>query len=196
MIETHQMAMERLVGYASPKAKLTRMVAGGELIRIRRGLYIDDNTIPRNALAPVIYGPSYISFHTALAHYGLIPERVETVDSASYGKNRDKNYRTPVGEFRYLYIPPAAYPYGLTLTEEDGYSYLIASKEKALCDSVYKAGIIDSTSEIRELLIENWRMEESELLLMDLSCIRFLATRYGKKSLATCALWFEKELHA
>lgn len=194
MIQTHQMVMERLAEYGSPKAKLTRMVSSGELIRIRRGLYVDDPAMPRMALAPVIYGPSYISFQTALTRYGLIPERAQTIDSASYGKNRDKRYRTPLGEYRYLYLPIAAYPHGLGLEEEDGYHYLIASKEKALCDALYKAGAIAREGEVETLLTENWRIERDDLRSLDIDLVRFLAPLYGRKSLTLFASWLEKEV--
>ncbi len=195
MIQTSQIVMEALASYASPKAKLTRMVASGELVRIKRGLYVSDPATPRKALAPMIYGPSYISFQTALARYGLIPERVESVLSASYGKNRDKHYRTPLGEYRYLYVPTAAYPYGLDLAEEGGFQYIIASREKALCDSVYKAGKTETGEDIRELLLDNWRMDEDDLRSLDLELVRFLAPRYGRRSVTTLALWMEKEFH-
>ncbi len=194
MIHNHQMVMERLAAYGSPKAKLTRMVSGGELIRIRRGLYVDDSAMPRFALAPIIYGPSYVSFQTALARYGLIPERTETVDSASFGKNRDKRYRTPLGEYRYLYLPVAAYPHGLVLEEDAGYRYLIASREKALCDTVYKAGSITRREDVKTLLLENWRIEEDDLRSLDIDLVRFLAPLYGRKALALLADWLEREV--
>lgn len=186
--------MEKLVDYGSPKAKLTRMVSKGELIRIRRGLYIDNPGIPRKALANVIYGPSYISFQTALALYGMIPERVETIDSASFGKNRDKHYRTPLGEYRYLYLPETTYPHGLTLIEEEGYQYLVATKEKALCDTIYKAGPITNHEDIEMFLIENLRIENDLLQSLDLDLITFLCPLYGRRSLIRFSTWLKKEV--
>lgn len=193
MIQTHQMVMEQLASYASPKAKVTRMVADGDLLRIRRGLYITDSAIPRRALAPIIYGPSYISFQSALAYYGLIPERVETVDSASFGKNRNKMYNTPLGTYRYLYLPSAVYPYGLDLVEEDGYQYLIATREKAICDAVYKSGKLESDSDAAALLIDDWRIAEEDLRTLNHGFISSLAPRYGRKSVAVCAAWLSRE---
>jgi hypothetical protein len=154
---------------------------------------VDSLKVSRRALAPVIYGPSYISFQYALASYGLIPERVETITSASYGKNRDKIFRTPLGEYSYQYLPVAVYPYGLTQDVEDGAGYLIATPEKALCDSVYKVSGVQSRLEIMNLLIEDWRMEEEDLRGLDVEFIRWIAPRYGKRSLMALAAWFEKE---
>ena len=110
--------------------------------------------MPRMALARLLC-PSYVSFHSALAWHGLIPERVEGIYSASYGKNRDKEFFTPLGEYRYLYLPLAAYPHGLLLEEEEGYRFLIASREKALCDALYKVGALSSIEDIEQLL---WRI--------------------------------------
>jgi hypothetical protein len=195
MLHSHQMIMDKLTTYGSPKAKLTRMVSNGEMIRIRRGLYIDDPAIPRMALAPVIYGPSYISFHTALAWHGLTPERVEVVDSASYGKNRDKRFRTPLGEYRYRYLPVAAYPHGLRLEEADGYRFLIASREKALCDALYKAGVLHREEDIEDLLTENWRIGIEDIRSLDKDLVQFLAPLYRRKTLSLFALWLEKEVN-
>ena len=82
--------MEGLRSYSSPKAKLTRLLKSGKLMQIRRGLFVDDLSIPPKTLAPILYGPSYISFQSALAACGLIPESVTVILSASYNKNKDK----------------------------------------------------------------------------------------------------------
>ena len=109
--------MQDLKQYASPKARLIR---SGELIQVRRGLFVDNSQESGKALAAVIYGPSYLSFQYALAFHGLIPERVAVNMSASYGKNKDKYYSTPLGEFSYFYLPQAVYPYGIQWLEENG----------------------------------------------------------------------------
>lgn len=194
MIKTHQAVMEDLADYASPKARLTLMLKSGALIQVRRGLFVEKSTVSRRALAPVIYGPSYISFQYALAAYGLIPERVEVLTSASYGKNRDKLFRTPLGEYRYLYLPVVVYPYGLRQDEDDGAKYLIATAEKALCDAVYKVSGIRGHDDIHNLLLEEWRMDEAGLRSLDQNFIQWIAPRYGRRSVAALAAWFGKEI--
>lgn len=109
--------LDELKSYASPKARITRLLKSGSLVKLRRGLYLDNTDISPYALAPVIYGPSYVSFQTALAIYGLIPERVDVTLSASYNKDKDKVFRTPIGEYRYWYQPPSVYPYGILLRD-------------------------------------------------------------------------------
>jgi hypothetical protein len=196
MIQTTLNVMDQLSEYASPKARLTRLLKSGKLIQVRRGLYVDDLATSKKALAALVYGPSYISFQYALAQYGLIPERVAVLTSASFDKNRDKLYRTPLGEFRYWYLPPRVYPYGLRLEEDQGLSYLIASPEKALCDAVYKLPAVSNKQEIEALLLEDWRMEREALLNLDRDFISWIAPLYKRKSLLALARWFEKEMKA
>ena len=92
---------DQLKEYASPKSKLTTMIQSGELIKIKRGLYIpgDRKGYSLKTLANKIYGPSYISFESALAFHGIIPERVVNITSAVYNKNKDKTFHTQVGTY-------------------------------------------------------------------------------------------------
>jgi hypothetical protein len=193
VIKTHLALMDELKTYASPKARLTRLIKSGELVQIRRGLFTDDAAVPRRAVAPVLYGPSYISFQYALAAAGLIPERAEVITSASFRKNKDKVFRTPVGEYRYFYLPAAVYPYGIRMAEDGGMSYLIASAEKALCDSVYKIPSVTGAADMDALLIEDWRMEREELIKLDREFITWIAPMYRRKSLLALAEWFGRE---
>ena len=192
MIKTSLMIAEELHDYASPKARQTRMIKSGQLIQIRRGLFVDDVSTSPRVLAAVLYGPSYISFQFALASYGLIPERVAVLTSAVFNKNKDKVFRTPLGEFRYLYLPSAVYPYGIRQEEQDGASYLIATPEKALCDALYKVPPVTSVAEMDDLLLENWRMDRDELMKLDRDFIAWIAPRYRRKSLNALVAWFQK----
>ncbi len=193
MIKSREMVMEELREYSSPKARLTRLLKSGTLVQIRRGLFVDDLTLPPKTLAPILYGPSYISFQTALAASGLIPERVSAITSASYNKNKDKLFHTPLGTYQYLYLPVAVYPYGIQLVEEQGIFYLLASPEKALCDAVYKVAGIASIDEVEPLLLEDWRMEREDLLKLDNEFIQWIVPRYRRKSLTALAGWFARE---
>jgi len=193
LFTTHLAVMEELKGYSSPKAKLTRLLKVGKLVQVRRGLYVDDPSISKRALASIIYGPSYLSFEFALAAAGLIPERVEVVTSACFNKNRNKTFHTPLGEFWYFYLPNSVYPYGLRLEEDAGMSYLIASPEKALCDAVYKVPTAITVEAMEHLLIEDWRMERESLLNLDLAFVMWIVPMYRRKSLLALAAWLEKE---
>jgi len=193
MLKTHLMLMDELKEFASPRARLTRMLKAGELVQLRRGLFVDDPSVSVRVPAPVIYGPSYISFQYALAFAGLIPERVAVVTSASYNKNKDKVFHTPLGDYRYLYLPATVYPYGITRMEENGMSYLMASPEKALCDSVYKISGVSSAVEMDRLLREDWRMDMDAVAGLDTDFIAWIAPMYRRKSMTALAAWFQRE---
>ena len=182
--------MEELNAYASPRSKLTRLIKSGDLIQVRRGLFVDDRSTSLRSLAPVVYGPSYISFQSALAMWNLIPERVPVMICATFNKNKDKAYHTPLGEFQYRYLPNAVYPYGIQLEKEHGMGYLIASPEKALCDMVYKVPSLHTVADIDAYLLEDLRMEHEELVKFDQEFINFIAPRYRRKSLVALAQWF------
>ncbi len=192
MILDSHILHDRLAEYASPKAKITRLIKKKELIHLRRGLFLEDEAVPKQVLAPIIYGPSYLSFQYALSVYGLIPEKADTFISASYRKNKNKRFQTPVGTYLYLYLPSNVYRFGLNLLAEGGYNYLMACPEKALCDSVYKVSSIKTFHDIETLLFEDWRMEREDLLGMNRAFINQAAPFYGKSSVEILARWMVK----
>ena len=171
------------------------MIKSGQIIQIRRGLFIDSNReeISPRALAPILYGPSYLSFQYALSVYGIIPERVTTFTSASFRKNKNKMFHTPLGDYSYQYLPARVYPYGIHREEEQGYPYLLASPEKALCDSLYKVSGITTPRELEALLVEQWRIERSDILNLERACIRIIAPLYRRRSVMTLLAWFDSE---
>jgi predicted transcriptional regulator of viral defense system len=188
--------MHELRDYASPKSRLTRMIKSGDVIQVRRGIFLDaqeKTNYSLKSLAAVIYGPSYISFEYALAHYGLIPERVQAVTSAAYNKNKNRHFSTPLGDFYYYYLPTAVFPYGVVLGSENDQSYLIATPEKALCDTLYKTRGIGSLKAIQALLFDDWRMEREAVLSLDRASIIFLAPLYRKIIFRLLLKWLEGE---
>lgn len=163
MIKTTSMLLDELKEYASPKSKLARMAKSGECFPITRGLYETDPTVPGYLLAGSIYGPSYISFEYALGYYGMIPEAVYVVTSATFEKKKKKKFETAFGTFTYRDVPPLAFPLGIRLLQEGDYFYRIAAAEKALCDKLYTMSPVPNTKELLWLLTEDLRMEEAEL---------------------------------
>lgn len=81
-----------------------------------------------------IYTPSYISFESALAHYGLIPEAVFTLTSATNLKTN--KFNTPVGSFYYRHLKPDLF-FGYALMEDRGKHYRMAEPEKVILDYLY-----------------------------------------------------------
>ena len=126
--------------YARPRQEISRLLKKGELVRVKKGLYIvpslSQTPFSREVLANLIYGPSYISLDYALRLHGLIPERVEEVTSVTC--NRDKAFTTPVGMFSYRYLRPALFSLGVTRNEiATGRHVLVATPEKALVDKLW-----------------------------------------------------------
>lgn len=77
----YQFLLSTLSEYARPRDKISEWLKSGDLIRVKKGLYVFGEHIAltpysHEILANLIYGPSAISLSYALAFYGLIPERV------------------------------------------------------------------------------------------------------------------------
>jgi len=110
----------------------------GYLKKIIKGYYIfADLSIDENVLFEIanrIYAPSYVSFEMALAYYGMIPESIYGVTSASTRKTM--RFQTPLGEFSYRTIRPKLY-FGFDYVPVSGKYCKIASPEKALFDYIY-----------------------------------------------------------
>ena len=161
MVKTTAMLIQELSQYANPAAKIRRMVQSEQLVPIIKGLYETDKTIPGYYLSGVIYGPSYLSFEFALSWHDLIPEAVYTFTSATCGKGKKKQYKTAFGTYTYRDVPIAAFPYGTTLYEENEYSFVLATPEKAICDMLYTLSPCGSRKELRQLLFEDLRIDET-----------------------------------
>ena len=186
MYKDHMTLIHELKEYASPKARLTRMIQSGDVIQVRRGVFLDstDHDYSLKSMASVIYGPSYISFEYALSHYGMIPERALAITSAVFNKNKNRRFHTPLGDFYYYYLPVEVYPYGIVREEENGQGYLIATREKALLDALYKVRGISTVTALSSLLFEDWRMDSETIQNLDHESIAFMAPLYRKTIMA------------
>ncbi len=185
--------LERYKKYANPKTKLSRVVKSGQWIPIRRGLYVNDTQMNPLILAGVIYGPSYISFQKALEWHGLIPEAVPVITSATYSKNHSKSFFTPLGNYTYRDIPAQAYPMGVDVHRDGEFHFFMASPAKALCDLVCKSSALNNLSQVRDLLLEDWRMDESDLKKIPAQDVEDLSPLYRKKNV-TLLLRFIRRL--
>lgn len=167
--------------------KISRLLAAGKLIPLRRGLYLRDHTVEPVSLAPVIYGPSYVSFTSALAWHGLIPERVEEVVCATL--RRPTKFENPVGRFRYRHVPPRVFPIGIERVEDSLLPWLLASPTKALCDAIALDASIRSQNDVRDWL-QSMRIEEIPAL--DQEQLAACAANYGRPSVRHLARYFRK----
>lgn len=122
-----------------PGQKLGLLERDGDIIRLKRGLYvcsdkITGKTLSLELIANRLLTPSYVSMSTALRYYGLIPEAVYMIQSMTTKEPRE--YETAVGRFVFLHMKRESFNIGIRNIEENGYSFLIASPEKALCDLI------------------------------------------------------------
>lgn len=184
-------------GYANPKAVIARLTRQEVLHRLKRGLYIKAQRAHDPGLtgkaANRLYGPSYVSFVFALRWYGLIPEHVVHVTSATFGKGRKKRFDTPIGSFFYQDIPANAYPYGIRFVGQDRNRYLMASPEKALCDELYRAAGIRSIRRMQALLFDDLRLDRERFMQLDGQDLLSLSERYSATTLDTFMRFLRKQ---
>jgi hypothetical protein len=168
--------------YNFPRNKIASMEKRGDIVRLKKGLYVVSDKISRKALsreliANHLYGTSYVSFETALAFYGLIPEKVFAVRSATF--KRAKRFENAVGRFEYVTVPENYYPIGISQqTVDNEYTYLLATPEKALCD------LILATPNLRLQSVKAMQVYLEEDLRVDFSALREIDTGIIRQCMA------------
>ena len=170
-------------------AKIAYMVNKGELIRLKKGLYAlgkdyQTTSIDTISLANILYAPSYVSFDYALSYYGLIPERVCEITSATM--RMKKEFATPLGRFTYKPIPLQVYALGIDWLYDDiNGGRLIATSEKALCDKIRSDRGIGRLSQqkLRDYLEFDLRIDMGLLYTLDAELIMAIATAYKSSNL-------------
>lgn len=176
--------------------KISNLVRNKELIRLKKGFYTfsklyQTKPIDLLSVANTLYSPSYVSFDYALSYYGMIPERVSEVTSAT-SKN-EKLFDTPIGRFSYKKISLQAYSLGIDWIYDDiDGGRFIATAEKALCDKIkYDRGIGTLTqASMIEYLKYDLRIDISIPLNYEL--IEIIATAYKSRNLKTLAIIVKK----
>lgn len=171
-----------LQGYSSPNAKIERMTKQGELIRLRRNLYVDAVSGPVNSFlaANYILTPSYVSGLSALWYYGIIPEYV--CDIISMTIKRGRTFNNKLGNFQYISCPKDYFPIGIEQMEQNGRKFLMASKEKALSDLILTTPNLNLRYKNETLvwLEDEMRMDTEILSKMNLN-ILIKCTETGRK---------------
>ena len=183
MIYTINQLKDKYSDYSNVFEKLKVEENNKRLIKISRGLYTDDDNEILFHIANVLLNPSYISFETALSFYNLIPERVDIVKSASFKKNKIKTFKTELGVFYYQDINSKAYPFGIDTMDIDGRLIFIASKEKALTDTISICSPRNSVKEIKQLLFDDLRINEFVFDQLDKELLIELCNLYPSKNI-------------
>jgi predicted transcriptional regulator of viral defense system len=173
-----------LSGYRKPRDKITKLLANGAIIRIKKGLYcfgedFRKKPISREYLANLIYGPSYISLDYALSYHGFIPERVEVVTSVTTRRSRD--FSTPFGIFSYRMLTDNRYTVGVVIEQSGKASFLIATPEKALIDKVWtdKRFHGGNVSNYSSYLTDDLRIDPETLARLDISRVQSISSKYN-----------------
>ena len=179
----YQVLLDALAGYRKPRDRITRLLASGAIIRVKKGLYCFGEAfrrepLSREYLANLIYGPSYVSLEYAMSHHGLIPERVETVTSVTTRRSRD--FDTPIGTFSYRMLSGPRYGVGAILKTAGKASFLVASPEKALADKVWtdKRFSGGRLSDYDAYLSEDLRIDREAFRSLDRSRLQAIAIAY------------------
>lgn len=169
--------------YKAPLKALALKVEKGELIHLKRGLYAKKEGFDPLKAAYPLRSPSYISYETALSYYGLIPERVEQICSVVDGRAGT----LVAGDITYSYSSQnrKLYSLGMSLEFIGGHPIPIASREKAVLDTLAKAKLLTANltgKDIFNFLVDGLRIEETQLKRLSLNKLREMAPLYRNRA--------------
>lgn len=167
---------------------LVRWQRKGYILRLRNRWYAFNDAESHENIewlaANLIYAPSYISLHTALSWYNLIPEMIVTTTSVTTLKTN--KFSTPLGNFDYHLIKPELFGFGYVLEDVDSYrsesnksrKIMVATPEKAILDFFYINNFYNSEKDMKDL-----RLNDTELAkIVNKEFYKYLA-RYESKAL-------------
>jgi predicted transcriptional regulator of viral defense system len=144
------------------KNNLTRWTKQNLLVKLRNSWYSFPEylKIPNSQyfISNKIYSPSYVSLHSALAFYGIIPEAI--VQTTAVSSLKKTNFKNLFGYFSYQQILPElmfGYEQKLFLNK---HSLIFATPEKAILDLLYLYPQYNNEQEIIELRFDEEFMQE------------------------------------
>lgn len=145
------------------RSNLYQWQQAGYIVPLRKGWYAfaDYVQLPDSAryFAGKMCAPSYISLHTALSFYGIIPEAVVEITSVTTQKTC--RYENAFGQFSYQTVRPRLFWGFEPKTMRDGKQYMMATPEKAIIDLLYLYPQYTTEEDMRELrLDEDWMQDE------------------------------------
>lgn len=128
----------------------------GYIVPLRQGWYAFADYIDKpdyaRYIASRIYTPSYISLHTALSYYGIIPEAV--VEITSITTRKTARFTNRFASFSYQTVKPDLFWGYEPKSMRDGQTFMLATPEKALIDLFYLYPQYSSIEEMRELRLD------------------------------------------
>lgn len=162
---------------------LTRWCRKGRLLKLRNEYYAFQAfrqvpESPRCVVIRIIYKPSYISLHSALCFYGIIPEEVVQLTSVTTLKTA--KFENAFGTFHYQNVKTSLYFGFEARTMKDGHNFLLATPEKALLDLLYLNPYYKSEQDMEELRLDEYFMQDE----LNTELLSDYLLRFGKKALA------------
>lgn len=162
-------------------AAVNRALKKGILIKLKRGLYLIGKPYRKDSpsnyqVAHALYGPSYISFESALSYHQWIPEAVLMTRCAT--AKRSQEFETPLGHFQYLHVPTHLCYLGVQRIGENSEAFFIADPWKALADHYY---VYKRKWEKPVDLCSDLRIEMDQMLESDLESLKALAENYPSR---------------
>lgn len=187
--------------YKFPRNKIAGMEKRGDIVRLKKGLYvvsekISRKIVSRELIANHLYGVSYVSLETALSHYGLIPEKVHTVRSVT--PKRAKHFENDFGRFEYVTVPAAYFSIGIRQQIVDNeYAYMISTPEKALCDTILTTAHLrlQSLKAMQTYLEDDLRLDFSAVEHWDTEIVKQCIKAGRKKGELTQLLKFIEKIN-
>ncbi|XQP56043.1 MAG: type IV toxin-antitoxin system AbiEi family antitoxin domain-containing protein [Mycoplasmoidaceae bacterium] len=195
MILTTQMLNQKYQDYSSPKDKIYHLVKDKKLFPIIRGIYETDPNASPFYIANAIYGPSYISFNSALAYYGMIPEATYNTTCATYNLRKSRSYKNKWGTFFFNDVPKKAYPLGINTITENNNTFYMATREKALCDQLYHIPPCQGLKHLIYTLFEDMRLDQEQFNNLNRQDIYELADLYHCTNVRLLAQYLRRVHH-
>lgn len=161
-----------------------RWTKNGLLLRLRQGYY----TFPEYKsesdftlfFANRIYRPSYISLHTALAFFGIIPEAVVQITSITSLKTA--SFKNDIGEYEYKSVREELM-FGYDIKPiANGLSLQFAQPEKALLDLLYLYPFYNTEQEMENLRLDEYFLQdELDLQIIEDYTLKFKSMALEKR---------------
>ena len=144
------------------KNNLTRWAKQNLLVKLRNSWYSFPDYLKtsniQHFVSNKIYSPSYVSLHSALAFYGIIPEAI--VQTTAVSSLKKANFENVFGSFSYQQILPELMFGNEQKTFLNKHSLFFATPEKAILDLLYLYPQYNSEQEIIELRFDEEFMQE------------------------------------
>ena len=142
------------------------------MIRLKKGVYTTNVYVEKmknrgeievftDFLANYLYSPSYLSLETILYRHNLLTEI--PVNLISVTKNKTAVFINKLGNFLYHKIKPSIFR-GFELCRESDFSFMKASKAKALFDFLYlRKNILPNKEAVKELRLNVENLNRADI---------------------------------